>query len=211
MPGIFAALGVDLAVVDATTEALPDPRAFDGVVLGGSVGSANDQEPWRLALLGWLSGLGEKPFFGICGGHQLYARARGGSVGPTEPQVGVWPLELPGVPGFQGRVVQVHGEAVQAVPTGAEVWAQDGSGIQALRYGPTTWSTQFHPEFDERLALLAFDLVPHPEREPELVSAASASGKALLRAWLDEVRVRRTGPPDGGELSRSDTPRRPHR
>lgn len=195
MPAIFAGLGVTLTVVDATTEALPDPTAFDGVIVGGSLGSANDTEPWRLRLLDWVGAVDPTPFFGICGGHQLYARARGGEVAPiATPQGGVFPLTLADVPEFGGAVIQAHGEAVVKVPDGAEVWAADDACVQALRYGPTTWTTQFHPEFDDRLARFVFGLFPEPQAT-ERATEAVVSGKALLRAWLAAIQATKTGCP----------------
>lgn len=182
MPGIFANLGVELTVVDATAEELPDPRRWDAIIVGGSLGSANDTEPWRVRLLDWLRAFPpEQPFFGICGGHQLFARAHGGEVAPMGwLQAGVWPLG-------EREVVQAHAEVVVAVPDVAEIVAADHAGVQILRYSPTRVTTQFHPEFDTTLARLVFGLM-EDVRAPEATDAAVAHGKELLRAWIAAVR-----------------------
>ncbi len=185
---VFWSLGAEAIVHDATEAPPPPLLGFDGVVVGGSFGSANDTEPWRLALGSWLAAHTAIPLLGICGGHQLLARALGGAVDTAPgPQFGVFPLELPGVPGFGGTVVQLHGERVRVPPLGAEVWAADEMGIQALRYGPTRWTTQFHPEMDALVARLAREIAGTPPEAPEAwehVDGAVRSGRAVLAAWL---------------------------
>jgi GMP synthase (glutamine-hydrolysing) len=191
MPPIFAALGATLVVHDATLAPPPPPDGFDGVVVGGSFGSANDTEPWRVALREWLDHHLDVPLFGICGGHQLLARALGAVVERAPaPQLGVFPLALD-LPGFLGQVVQLHGERVAAPPPGAEVWASDDMGIQALRYGPTRWTTQFHPEMDAALARMAGAMSGMHDADWDVgaLAAAVVGGRAMLVAWLANVRA----------------------
>jgi GMP synthase-like glutamine amidotransferase len=200
VPPVLAALGAAAVVHDVTLAPAPDPHEYDGVIVGGSFGSANDREPWRVALQGWLATHQDVPLLGICGGHQLLARALGGMVETSPgPQYGVYPLDLPGVPGFSGRVLQLHSERVVAVPAGATLWAADEMGIQALRYGPARWTVQFHPEADEAL--------PHyVARTRDLdagtwteLGAARHDGQRLLAAWLatfpPRARPRLAAPP----------------
>lgn len=185
MPPVFAELGVRLVVVDATAEALPDPRGFDAVVVGGSLGSANDTEPWRRRLYEWLRVFPDDvPFFGICGGHQLYALARGGAVAPLGfVQAGTTTLCI-------GPVVEAHSEAVVQVPAGAEVLASDGAGVQMLRYSPTVLTTQFHPEFTPALARFVWSGM-QGVAGADAVDEAVATGRRVLRGWIDEIRARR--------------------
>jgi GMP synthase-like glutamine amidotransferase len=182
---VFTGLGAELVRHDATLGAPPDPTGFDGVVVGGSFGSANHEEPWRIALREWLGAHRSIPLFGICGGHQLLARALGGTVGVAPgPQLGVYPLDLPGVPGFTGRVVQLHFERVEVPPEGAEVWATDEMDIQALRYGPTRWTVQFHPEMDDAIARYAGTANGLDDRAWAELDVAVAGGRVLLAAWV---------------------------
>lgn len=188
IPPLFASFGADVVVVDVTRDPLPEPDAFDGVVVGGSIGSANDVEPWRAMLLAWLTPL-RRPLLGICGGHQIYARAHGGRVAPmVERQSGIFPLELPGIAGFTGEVIQMHGEHVAEVPREAEIWARDAAGVQALRYpGRHAWTVQFHPELTLPLAELARATTAGWQGEDAI--RAVAGGHAILRAWLASIRL----------------------
>lgn len=205
MPGILRGLGLDHVFHDATLSPPPSPEGFDAVIMGGSFGSANDTEPWRLALREWLLAYPDVPFFGICGGHQLLAKAHGAAIEACPAsQIGVYPLELCGVPGFQGRVLQLHHERVAAAPPGATVWATDDMGIQALRFGPHRWTFQFHPEMDEELANEAASASGHDASAWQDLDRAVVSGRAVLDAWIAAVRGRNrsvdavaTGPQPG--------------
>jgi GMP synthase-like glutamine amidotransferase len=198
VPPVFRSLGVEAEVVDVTQRQPPGPDDFLGVVVGGSLGSANDGEPWRLDLAAYLLRLGETPLLGICGAHQLLARARGGRLAslPTR-RSGVYPLILPDVPGFEGAVVQMHGDLVTAAPAAATVWARDDVGIQALRYGPACWTVQFHPELSLPVALRtrAIFAKGSPRWETPLLRGAVKSGHALIHAWLNAARAQRAGTP----------------
>lgn len=185
MPRILAGFGLRPTLHDATLAPPPDPTGYDGVVVGGSFGSANHAEPWRVTLREWLAAHRSVPLFGICGGHQLLARALGGVVEVSPgPQMGVYPLDLAGVPGFTGRVLQLHNERVAVPPAGAEVWATDEMGIQALRYGRSRWTVQFHPEMDHDLARVAGAAAGVGEEAWTELDDAIAGGHAIVRAWV---------------------------
>jgi GMP synthase (glutamine-hydrolysing) len=187
VPPLLAALGATVVVHDATLAPAPSPAGFDGVMVGGSFGSANDREAWRVVLEDWLATHRDVPLLGICGGHQLLARALGGTV-EVAPivQLGVFPLDLTGVEGYGGVVLQLHAERVAAPPAGAHVWAEDDNGIQALRYGPARWTTQFHPEMNGETARAAGLLAGMAEEEWEVATLELAvrGGRALVAAWL---------------------------
>lgn len=185
---VLEALGCKLDAIDVTYNEAPDPSAWDGVIVGGSVRSANDREPWRVALEDWLGRYLTVPLFGICGAHQLLARALGARVAPLrERQIGVFSLELPGIEGFLGEVIQVHSETVLDVPNGAEVWATDEAGFQAFKYPGHRWTVQFHPEFTVERVHWAGKLYQTPPEAwpPERLDRAIRGGRALLSTWLD--------------------------
>lgn len=183
-PPFFGSLGVTLTVVDATRDPLPDPAAWDAVVVGGSIGCANDPEPWRRRLEAWMLAC-PRPIFGICGGHQLLARARGGRVEPMGfRQRGVLPLSLPDIDGF-GFALQMHGDHVVELPPGAEAWARDDACLQAVRYPNHTWTVQFHPEIPASLARSLRDLhAGEGDWTDAALDRAEGDGRALLRAWI---------------------------
>lgn len=190
MPSVFEELGVQIVVIDAAREPLPEPEGFDGVIVGGSLGSANDREPWRVDLERWLLKWQNVPLLGICGGHQLLARALGGTVAVMpQRQVGVCPLQLPGIPAFRSAI-QLHQETVVTLPEGAELWASDEFGVQALKYGPTRWTVQFHPE------ATAMEIRQGGQRmgvwDWSGLEEAIMDGRKLLVAWLDQVRAGRS-------------------
>lgn len=191
MAPLFAELGVEGHVLDATCQALPDPTSYDGVMAGGSVGSAYDNEPWRERMREWLRTWQNVPYLGMCGGHQLLAYSLGSRVVKmSRPQVGLHPLQLEGIPGFTGLVMQAHSEHVVDVPPGASVWAEDAAGIQALRYPGHRWTVQFHPEMTAEVARgcgRSFGATAEtwPERE---LRTAIEGGKAVIRAWVEGLR-----------------------
>ena len=133
------------------------------VVLGGSMDAWDPAVPWllpvrRLVLEAAELGL---PTLGVCLGHQLCALAFGGEVGrsPHGQQVGLgwvgWTDEAahddvvaPGAPHPDPRPgIFWNDDVVLRDPPGAVALARTAQGdVQAMRFGPTTWGVQWHPE-----------------------------------------------------------------
>ena len=181
----------------------------DAVILTGSPRDADSTEPTILQLCETLRLLTKKniPILGVCFGHQLLARALGGTVGrnPAGWEVGnagvnltkaALPCPIFAGPGRQLNVLQSHQDAVLALPAAAVLLAgNEHTPIQAFQSRPQgrQFGVQFHPEFTpdrlrrnwierrERLrATTCFDLdaaLDHARPTPEAAS--------ILRRFLD--------------------------
>lgn len=149
--------------VDAERGERPEaPRAYAAVLVTGSDAFVTDRLPWSEAAAGWLRDAldAELPVFAVCYGHQLLAHALGGTVEDNpkgeelgtheivlEPHAASDPLLAGLPPCFAANLA--HRQTVTALPRGATTLAaSSGDSHQILRYAPTAWSTQFHPEFD---------------------------------------------------------------
>src|SRR5690606_38861481 len=96
---------------------------------------------------------------GVCYGHQLLAHALGGRVDdhPAGREVGTVELELDaagegdalfGATPAKFRAHATHRQSVLELPPGATVLARSAHDPHhAVRYAPTAWGLQFHPEF----------------------------------------------------------------
>jgi GMP synthase (glutamine-hydrolysing) len=147
------------ASVDVRTENPPDPRAAAAFILTGSAANVPNREPWMLTTEAWLRDvvpLGT-PVFGICFGHQILAQALGGEVikNPRGREIGTRLIEhatddilFDGVPSpFEANAT--HLDTVARLPSGATCLARSPlDDYQAIRFSPTCYGVQFHPEMD---------------------------------------------------------------
>jgi GMP synthase (glutamine-hydrolysing) len=138
-------------------DCLPEPAAIDAAVVFGGPMSANDDGtlPFIAAELRWIDRVlaAGTPYFGICLGAQMMARALGARVAPHDAgmmEIGYWPIEptVAGAPVIDSlrTVYHWHGEGF-ALPAGAELLAKGETfPNQAIRFGPKAYGVQFHPE-----------------------------------------------------------------
>jgi len=146
-------------------EPIPPLEDYDALwVMGGPMDVWDvDEHPWlveeKQAIRRWVREM-ERPFLGLCLGHQLLADALGGTCGPQRPpEIGVFTVDLtpegPADPIFNRMgepqvVLQWHPARVAQPPDGAVVLASSPDcRVQAMRVGPRAWSMQYHLEVEE--------------------------------------------------------------
>ena len=150
----------------------------------------------KAAIRHWVTEL-DRPYFGVCLGHQLLADALGGTVGPmAEPEIGVVEIRLSpkGLydPVFGHlpevlRGLQWHGAAVQRPPLGADVLAgNDHCAVQALRVGARAWGVQFHVEV-EASTIPKWAQVPEYEDALARTGSSAASLEQAVRTNLETM------------------------
>ena len=142
------------------------------LVLGGEMGAGEDDRyPWLTAvkrLIVEAASTG-RPGLGICLGHQLAAVALGGEVQPNPlgQQIGVFgvgwteaaagdrlfaSLAARGTSAEDVPAVQWNNDVVLRLPEGAVDLAHTSGGeLQAVRFAPTVWGVQWHPEAGEEI------------------------------------------------------------
>jgi GMP synthase-like glutamine amidotransferase len=168
-------------------EPIPDLAGYDLLVaMGGPMDVwQEDRHPWlapeKAAIRRWVRDL-DRPYLGICLGHQLLAEALGGRVSlMVRPEVGLASVDL--TPAGQSdpllarsgacvETFQWHGAEVSRLPDGAEILAANAAcPVQALRYGRYAYGFQYHVEIT---ASTVSDWEAIPEYKASLAQALGA-------------------------------------
>lgn len=132
----------------------------------------------------------ERPYVGICFGHQLLAQALGAPIRRAADgwQVGVHDYELveraPWMDPVHDRLALLasHEDQVTAVPHGARLLARtDGCPIAGLLVGERAWTLQPHPEFTTPLAEHLYAMRRETIGEAKATAALASLSKALDR------------------------------
>jgi GMP synthase-like glutamine amidotransferase len=157
------AAGVELVTIELDDgDAVPDLDPFDLlIVMGGPMDVWEEDchqwmSPEKAAIRRWVTEL-DRPYLGVCLGHQLLADALGGEVKRmAAPEVGVVRLDLTPEasvdPLFRSAPraldgLQWHGAEVTRLPAHSTLLASnDACAVQAFRVGRHAWGVQFHVE-----------------------------------------------------------------
>ena len=157
---MFAALlpGFSFRYYDAHRGVMPgSPGECDAWVCTGSKYSVYEKHAWVDELSAFIrSTRNEKPYVGICFGHQMLAHAMGGEVAKAQQGwgVGVLPLQIlkkepwmePPLP--QVRIQHMHQDQVQRLPKDAVLLGNSPHcEVGMFRIGETMLGIEGHPEF----------------------------------------------------------------
>ncbi|WP_204115390.1 type 1 glutamine amidotransferase [Shimia biformata] len=171
----------------------PTLDTFDALwVLGGAAQVwQSDLYPWLAPEIAFIRTAidAQKPYFGICLGHQLLAVAMGGTVGlAQQAEIGILPFDLSD-PALKGALpdsvaVQWHAAEVRTLPDGFHTIASSPNcAVQAMRGSGAALSVQFHPEIDS--AAFA-DWMSGPGARDDLCSALGTDAEARFLADINE-------------------------
>lgn len=162
---------IKLVPINAITSNLTDlsPSLFDGFIITGSNYSVNDDLVWIRNLIKFTQYIiddGQHKVFGICFGHQLIAKALGGTVGRniggmcvfnTQPiQISKTLLKKDYYQDIFGtrtsfRIMEAHGESILNLPPGSDseiVGWSNNCKYEVVLWNEDVISTQGHPEFN---------------------------------------------------------------
>jgi GMP synthase-like glutamine amidotransferase len=185
---------------DVVNGKLPESiDACDAYVCTGSRYSVYDDRPWIHALKDYVRRLhdAEKPFVGICFGHQVLASALGGDVSPASQGwgVGIIRMKVAAVEAWMQpqqddcRIQYMHGDQVQQLPPDSVVLAAaPHCPVAMFRVGKTMLGIEGHPEFPaayvEALLHARKERIGAARTEAALASLDQPADDEVVARWM---------------------------
>lgn len=197
--GILADKGIELTTYRCDEGQMPESLTEqDGFMCSPSRLSVYDDHAWLRDVETLLRDLvaKEKPYVGICFGHQLMAQALGATVKKADYGWGIGAkhyevvAKQPWMDSSDEIVLAAsHQDQVQSLPDGAQLLARaDYCPIGGMTIGETAWTLQVHPEFSPALAdsLLATRLALFGEEKAEAARNTLAEGlqQQRIAGWI---------------------------
>ena len=188
---------VEIVVYDVIGGDIPmDPGECDAWITTGSRHSVNDHEPWIRDLEHFVREVAkeEVPFVGVCFGHQLIAKALGGTVVKSERGWGVGAKEVEvrgdlGL-GLSYTVLTSHQDQIEDLPLGAEIlgW-NEHCPVSMIGVGENMIGIQGHPEFDPAYSKALMEsrratMIPATTVDEGLASLDGTTDGDLLVDWI---------------------------
>lgn len=183
---------VDLVVYDVVGGVMPSaPSECDAWITTGSRHSVNEDLQWIRDLEAFVREVARAgvPFVGICFGHQVLAKALGGSVVKSDRG---WGVGIQNVEMAEGSfdVMNMHQDQVDQLPTGAEVlgWNQH-CPVSVMSVGSTMLGIQGHPEMPKGYIRTLLEerrgeLIPEETADLGLESLGREADSVLLADWI---------------------------
>ncbi|KMZ66892.1 Glutamine amidotransferase class-I family protein, expressed [Zostera marina] len=178
------------SVLDDDFSFLDDHSMYDGFVITGSESDAHSEDvPWILRLCDALKFLHsqKKRLLGICFGHQILARALGGSTGRSPVSVG-WEIGIKSLKIDTNAVADLYGlkdfesdihvfESHRDQACGVVLASSSKTGIEIFGIGGEVLGMQCHPEFSKDIIM---DIIQkHYSKQNITVQVASEAIKSV--------------------------------
>jgi GMP synthase (glutamine-hydrolysing) len=184
---------------DLTTGDMPeDPQQCEGWLIGGSRRDAHADDGFVPTLVRFAAAARQAavPQVGICFGHQILARALGGTVERADGWgAGVHTYEVVDAAPWMARevtevaIVASHRDQVTRLPEDAELLLRAAyCPIAGFRIGETVFGVQGHPEFDtalsRTLSLRRRTTLGEPTASAALDSLRRPPDNRLVNRWI---------------------------
>jgi len=192
---LFAKVSTDCQFKTFQVQSFEYPKNLeecDAYITTGSRHGVNDELAWIKQLEEFICELNQakKTFVGICFGHQLMAKALGGTVSKSDKGWGIGvtfnhvvsnkPWMEPNQHGVD--IIASHQDQVVFLPNGVEVLASSHfCPYYMLQYGDHFMSVQGHPEFTKNYSAALMDI-----RREHIPSNRIREGETSLKADIDD-------------------------